>query len=164
MAKYTIGRGLDEYIAQLGNLQRSAKPVIGLSVYEGAKVVADGIRKEIEALPTEAVLADSESKKKPRRNPTPVEKEGLLQGLGVAKMTDDRGFLNVKIGMDDYNRHVTEKWPYGKPNAMIARSIDRGTSFMRRIPFISTATRKTRKQAEAAMQAELDKQIKRIMK
>ena len=160
MAKYTVGKGLDDYLAQLGNLERSAKPVIGMAIYQGAKVVADEIRKEIEALPVES----SEQKRAGRRNLTQVEKDGLLEGLGVAKMKDESGFWNVKIGMDGYNASVTAKWPYGKPNAMIARSLEKGTSFMARIPFIARAVRKSRKQAEAAMQAEVDKEIKKRMK
>lgn len=158
MARFTVGKGLDEYLAQLGNLEQRARPVIGLAVYEGAKVVADGMRKEIEGLPVD------QTKGPGRRNPTQVEKAGLLEGLGVSKMRDESGFWNVKIGMDGYNENVTAKWPYGKPNAMIARSINAGTSFLRRIPFVSTAVRKTRKQAEAAMRAEVDKQISKIMK
>lgn len=160
MARYTIGKGLDDYLAQLGNLERSAKPVIGMAIYQGAKVVADEIRKEIEALPVES----ADHKGAGRRNLTQVEKDGLLEGLGVAKMKDKSGFWNVKIGMDGYNASVTAKWPYGKPNAMIARSLERGTSFMTRIPFIARAVRKSRKQAEAAMQAEVDKEIKKRMK
>lgn len=164
MARYTIGKGLDDYLAQLGNLERSAKPVIGMAIYQGAKVVADEIRSEIEALPTEPVGVNPESGKKSRRNLTQVEKDGLLEGLGVTKMKDDSGVWNVKIGMDGYNANVTAKWPYGKPNAMIARSLERGTSFMTRIPFIARAVRKSRKQAETAMQAEVDKEIKKRMK
>jgi len=160
MAKWTVGKGLDDYIARLGNLEYKAPGVCGMAIYQGAKIVADKIRSNIEALP----VAESKSTKGGRRNPTQAEKDGLLEGLGVAKKQTDGSFINVKIGMDGYNSDVTAKYPNGKPNAMIARSIESGTTFMNRIPFISRAVSSTKAAAEAAMKDEVDKQIAKIMK
>lgn len=157
MAKMTIGKGLDEYLSKIGNLEHMSPKIIGFATYEGAKVVADQIRANIQALPT------STSGGGGRRNPTQVEKAGLLEGLGVAKHQVDGSFYNVKIGMDGYNAHVTERYPQGHPNAMVARSIEAGTSFMNRIPFISRAVSQTRAAAEDAMREEVDKQIKETM-
>lgn len=157
MAKWTIGKGLDEYIQKLGNLEYRADGIAGKAIYDGAKIVADKIRANISALPV------SEKTDRGRRNPTQVEKTGLLEGLGIAKL--QRGsFINVKIGMDGYNADATEKWPSGKPNAMIARSIEAGNSFMLRNPFISSAVRATRGAAEAAMAARLDIETEKTMK
>ena len=158
MAKLTVGRGIDDYIAQLGNLEFMTPTVIGRAVYEGAKIVADQVHANIEALPV-----SSKSGSQGRRNPTQVEKEGLLEGLGVARMQDDGGYFNVKIGMDGYNADATDKYPKGKPNAMVARSIESGSTFMRRNPFISNAVRQTKAAAEEAMREEVDKQISQIM-
>ncbi len=165
MAKMTVGNGITEYIALFGNLEFSTSLIIGKSIYEGAKIVADAIREEIKSLPV--VPDDAEERKSQRgkkRNPTQTEIDGMLEGLGIAKMQNDSGFYNVKIGMDGYNANVTEEYPNGKPNAMIARSIESGTSFMRKNAFITRAVRKTRKQAENAMKDEVDKQINKIMK
>lgn len=160
MAKWTVGKGLDDYIALLGNLEFKAPDVCGMAIYQGAKIVADQIRSNIEALP----VSESKSTKGGRRNPTQAEKDGLLEGLGVAKKQTDGSFINVKIGMDGYNNDRTKKYPNGKPNAMIARSIESGTTFMNRIPFISRAVSSTKAAAEAAMKDEVDKQIAKIMK
>lgn len=159
MAKFQVGKGLDEYIATLGNLEFKAPQAIGKAIYKGADIVADQVRKNIEALP----VSESKSGSQGRRNPTQVEKDGLLAGLGIAKKQNDGGYINVKIGMDGYNADVTEKYPKGKPNAMIARSVESGTTFMRRNPFISKAVRTSKVAAEAAMAAELDNQISQIM-
>lgn len=159
MAKFTVGKGLDQYISLLGNLEFKAPAVIGRSIYEGAKIVADQIHANIVALPT----AESKSDRIPR-NPTQAEKDGILQGLGIAKKINDNGFINVKIGVDGYNTDVTTKYPKGKPNAMIARSIESGSSVMKRNRFISRAVNQTRRAAEAAMQKTVDEEIQRIMK
>ena len=159
MAKMTIGKGMDEYLAKLGNLEFAAPGLAGQAIYEGAKVVADQVRAEIEALPT----AESKRVAIPR-DPTQVEKDGLLDGLGVAKKKNDSGYINVKIGMDGYNTDKTKKYPRGKPNAMIARSIESGSTVMKRNAFISRAVNKTKKDAEAAMQKVIEEGIEKIVK
>ena len=159
MAKMTIGKGMDEYLAKLGNLEFAAPGLVGQAIYEGAKIVTDQVRAEIEALPT----AESKRVATPR-DPTQVEKDGLLDGLGVAKKKNDNGYINVKIGMDGYNTDKTKKYPKGKPNAMIARSIESGSTVMKRNAFISRAVNKTKKEAEAAMQKVIEEGIEKIVK
>ena len=159
MAKMTIGKGMDEYLAKLGNLEFAAPGLVGHAIYEGAKVVADQVRAEIEALPT----AESKRVATPR-DPTQVEKDGLLEGLGIAAKKNDGGYINVKVGMDGYNTDKTKKYPRGKPNAMIARSIESGSTVMKRNAFISRAVNKTKKDAEAAMQKVIEEGIEKIVK
>lgn len=159
VARMTIGKGVDEYIASLERLKFRTPDVAGRAIFEGARVVADKIRENIEALPVQ----DAENKKHKHRNPTQGEKDGMLKGLGVAKKRSENGNVNVKIGMDGYNDVKTKKHPKGQPNAMIARSIESGSSFKIRHPFISSAVRTSKAAAEEAMRAEVDKQVKEIM-
>ena len=160
MAKWTIGKGLDEYLAKLGDLEFMSPEIIGKATYKGAKVVADQIRANIQALPTEP----KGSRNRGRRDPTPEEKQGLLEGLGVSIHRVDGSFYNVKIGMDGYNSVVTDKYPHGHPNAMVARTIESGNSFIARHPFISSAVRSTKAAAEEAMKEEVDRLIAETMK
>lgn len=157
MAKWTVGKGLDEYLAQLGNLEHMTPTIVGRSVYEGAKIVADQIHANIAALPT-----GRKSDRIPR-NPTAVEKAGMLAGLGVARHQWDGSFYNVKIGMNGYNNDKTKMYPNGKPNSMIARSIESGSSVMIRNAFIARAIRSSKAAAEDAMRNECDKQISKTM-
>ena len=165
MAKMTIGTGVDTYIESLEKIQYNVGSVAGRAIYQGAKIIADQIRKNIEALPVageEAVEASVREDK--RREPTQVEKDGLLEALGITTMRTGNGTYNVKIGMDGYNKDVTKKYPKGKPNAMVARSIESGTSFTVRHPFIASAVREKKAEAEQAMADEVDKQIEEILK
>lgn len=159
MARMTIGKGLDEFIRQCGDLQYKVDRIAGRALYAGAGVLADAMRSEIEALP----VAENKHAKTGRRNPTQVEKEGLLKGLGTAKKQQDGDSYNISIGFDGYNEDRTEKWPNGKPNAMIANSINAGTTFMRPNKFKNRAANKAREKAEAAAIEEVEKQIKEIM-
>ena len=154
MAKMTIGKGMDEYLAKLGNLEFAAPGLVGQAIFEGAKIVTDQVRAEIE-----------ESKRVATpRDPTQVEKDGLLDGLGIATKKNDGGYINVKVGMEGYNTDKTKKYPQGKPNAMIARSIESGSTVMKRNAFISRAVNKTKKEAEAAMQKVFEEGIEKIVK
>ena len=92
------------------------------------------------------------------------QRAGLHKGLGIAKMQQDGKLTNVKIGWDGYNDIKTKRWPNGQPNQMIARSIERGTSFMKANPFVKRAVNRTRKAAAAEMQNVLDSEIEKIMK
>lgn len=72
MAKLTVGNGISEYLAELEKLYGSTDRIVGRTIYEGAKIVTDAIHDEIAKLP-ESVA-------------TSVQKQGLIDGLGIAKM------------------------------------------------------------------------------
>ena len=150
MAKFTVGKGINEYIAELEKISQLTPDMIGRSIYEGAKVVTDAIRSEINGLTEQDV--------------TPVQKEGLLNGLGIANLKQNLTSSDVKVGMDGYNTHITKKYPNGHPNMMIARSVISGTSFHpRKNDFMSRATRASKAQAEKAMKDEFDNQLKKYV-
>lgn len=158
MAKLEIGKGIDEYIAKLEKLDRLTKGMIKQGIYDGADIVADEMRKQIEALPVQQGKAKGK-----RRDPTEVEKQGLLDGFGISKMREDDGVINAKLGFHGYNAHKTKKWPNGQPNAMIAGSIERGTTFMNRHAFVSKAVRNSQARCEQAIAAKIDEIINKEM-
>ena len=160
MARFTIGRGLDKYLEQLGNLEHRADGLAGRAIYEGAKIIADKIRSNIEALPVQK----SAPARGMRREPTQAEIDGCLAGLGIAKKRVEDGYINVKVGMDGYNSRVTEKYPKGHPNAMIARSINIGTTYINRNPFITKAVRSTKAAAEEKMKEVIEQGIEDTMR
>lgn len=149
MAKFQVGPGMDKYLSQLQNLEFQADDMIGRAIYKGAGIVADAIKANIQALPSSACSA--------------VEKEGLINGFGISKMREENGYFNVKAGFSKNNKDVTKKFPHGKPNSMIARSIEGGTSFRPKHPFVGPAVRATKDKAEQAMAEEIDKNIKSTM-
>lgn len=161
MAKRKVGptakvKDGSAYIAQLEKLEANVPEIVGKAIFPAAKVVADEIQKEISSLRTD------ESGKRGTLNAK--QRAGLHKGLGIAKMQQDGKLTNVKIGWDGYNDIKTKRWPNGQPNQMIARSIERGTSFMKANPFVKRAVNRTRKAATAEMQNVLDSEIEKIMK
>lgn len=161
MARFEFA-GIDNYISQLNKLQQSTKGgVVGKTVYAGAAVVADSVRRAIQALPVGDGRAQSGGLVDTVTLP---QKAGLLDGFGISRMKDDDGFVNVKLGFDGYNSTRTEKYPRGQPNALIARSVNSGTTFRKKTKFVDKAVNSARKSAETAMDAACSREIEKIMK
>ena len=160
MAKFEVGKGLDEYLANLQKMDKLTDGMCGKAIYQGAKIVADEVRKGIEGLP--------EAKKSTKnqfltRGVTESQKKGLLDGFGIAPKQDKDGFIHVKLGFDGYNETKTEKYPNGQPNSMIARTVESGNSWHQKTPFIAPACRSAKDQAEKAMELVIDEEIQQIM-
>lgn len=99
-----------------------------------------------------------------KKGPTTYQKEGLRRAIGIASLRNDGGFYNVKIGFDGYNGVKTKRWPQGQPNAMVARSVESGTSFMEKQPFMRKAESSSRVKCEQGMAKEIDKQLTQRVK
>ncbi len=140
MAKITFS-GLNDYELMISRLAKSTEDVAGRAIYAGADIVADAIRQNLSGLPER----------------TGVTKRGLKDGLGIAPMQNDAGYINVKIGFDGYNAN-------GVANVLMARIFESGTSKVQKHPFVRPAVNSSKARAEAEMARILDKEIKNIMK
>lgn len=159
MARFKVGSGIKEYTKKLTELYDLSREEIGSAVFEGAKIIADAVRTEIDRLPVAQIYAKGDQK---LRSITTVQRKGLQDGLGIAKMRNDNGYYNVKIGFAGYNGQKTSQWPNGQPNSVIARSVVAGTSFRAPNNFIRRAMEKA-DEAEKKMAETLEKQIKAIL-
>lgn len=161
MAKITFP-GLTDYELMLSKLEDSTDEMIGKAVYAGAGIVADAIKENIKALP---IVRGYGTEDDPLPGGvTAPQKAGLIDGLGIAPMQNDMGYLNVKIGFDGYNATETEQYPFGQPNQLVARGVESGTSWKKKKPFVRPAVNKSKDRAEAEMARILDEEIKKIAK
>lgn len=159
MAKFQF-EGVDELVAQYKKLEQNTEPIIGKAIYNGAGVVMNACVSAVEGLSTDNHFGTAQD---PVTGPTTIQKMGLRHALGIAKMRNDGGFYNVKIGFDGYNNVKTKRWPQGQPNAMVARSIESGTSWMQKQPFMRKAEQSSRSKCEKVMSETVDKEIQRII-
>lgn len=152
----------DEYLGKISKLAAATKEeVCGPAIYNAANIVANAIRDELQKVPTdEAHGTEGEKAEGPRK----IQKKGLYNSLGITKLrTDENGDMDVKIGFDGYNSVKTKTWPKGQPNQMIARAVERGTSFMKGTSFVKKAVSRTKGQALEEMKKTVDQQIESIM-
>lgn len=150
--------GVDNYVAMLTRMQQKTPKMIDRAVEEGAGVAADEVRRFLEETPVD------NSGYKPNRTKNGLnakQKAGLLKALGITPPRDDDGFYNRKIGFDGYNDIVTKKWPKGQPNAMLARSLNNGTSFMRKTNFMGKAQKAMKTSVETTMINVIEEELRK---
>lgn len=162
MARLKTFDGLSEYsqkLAKLGSIDQVTR-VMKTALFDGAGTVADAIRSEVNALP----IGNKRGKPgKPINTITKKQQEGLSSSLNIADFKRDGWGWSTMVGFVGYNSQQTDDYPLGQPNAMIAASIEGGTSFRQKNPFITRALRKSQKAADEAMKAKADAVISEIM-
>lgn len=165
MAKITI-EGFDEYLAQLRALEADAEKICKAVVYPGAAILADALRAETDALKT---ISDTKARNNfqhglPNDHLSDSQKAGLQAGFGITPIRrGNGGMIQCSVGFSGYNSVVTQHFPNGQPNPEVARSLEKGTSYLKRDKFVSRAVKAAKAGAEAAMKTECDAQIQRIM-
>lgn len=155
MARFEF-EGIDALVGDIEKLDKQSKPIVGRTVYAGAKVVADALRKATEELPVD----DTNKRVEMRKGIRTKQKVGLIKSMGISKMKEDNGVFNIKVGYDGYNEIVTPRWANGQPNVMVARSIENGTSFLPATHFIQKTLKAVKKETEKAMSEAFDEAIK----
>lgn len=164
MARWTF-EGMDKYIIELNKLADNTDDIIGHAVHDGAGVVADAVRANIEALPAVPDGVGAHAYRAGTGVPlTETTKQGLLDGFGISQLQRKNGYHHVKLGFDGYNKLRTRKFPKGQPNVLIARSLEFGSSISRKHPFVKPAVKATRDACEKKMADVIDMEIDKLMK
>ena len=154
---------LRDYELMLGKIGDASKDICGAAIYEGAKIIADEVKNNLEALKTVSDADAIQAAKKEEATYLTIRaKKGLIKSFGVTPMSqDDSGIYNVKLGFDGYNDVKTKKWPKGQPNQLMGGACESGSSAMIKQPFFREAVQKTKKKAESRMAEVLDEKIKK---
>ncbi|QUA53790.1 HK97 gp10 family phage protein [Aristaeella lactis] len=169
--------GADELLRKMDKLPEKAEKIAAEALYEGAGVMADAVSREIRGISTEKFQYAKGGKK---RKPSPEEKQILMSAKhGVAKfkktgtsVQTSVGFQNSGYGKITWNHartNVRTKYKMGKkghmvhasqgsgdsmkPVPLIANSINHGTSFMQKQPFLRKAFSQNQNAALAAIEA-----------
>ena len=148
---------LSEIEGLFTRLEGAAGRAAAKGLYKGAGIVADAVKQSISGLPIdERHVKDGEM----LTGITRQQKAGLIDGFGIAPLKDENGYLNVKLGFDGYNSVKTKSFPNGQPNSMIARSVNSGTSFRQRIPFVDSTVSANKAACEQKMKDTFDQALK----
>lgn len=164
MARIKFGK-LKEYELKLSKLGDNIGEIAGKAIYEGAKIVADEVKSQLDGLNTTTDnIAMARYREQRPTYITERAKEALISSFGVTPLSKDKdGVYNVKLGFDGYNDVKTKKHPNGQPNQLIARACESGSSAMIKQPFFRKSVQATRKKAEKRMAEILDKEIEKNM-
>lgn len=164
MAKIEL-KGFDEYEKLIKDLKGDVTKICKMGVFPGAGIAADALRAEVEALPT---ISDAQALANWRSGTvqpclSESQKAGLVASIGIDGIKrESDGMIQANIGFTGYNSVRTRHFPNGQPNAEVARSLNKGTSYLQRNAFSSRAAKTARKAAKAAMKAEVEAEIAKI--
>ena len=158
-------KGIGDYISMLNGVSKSTEEVLNKALYEGAGVMANEIKNNIEALSAVTEDYNLNAYKKGEKSKLSIkQKKGLLNSLGIAPFDVKNGVIDTHIGFDGYNDIKTKKYPKGQPNVMIARIVESGSSYFRKTPFIRKAVKSGKTKAEETMAKVIDDEINRLKK
>lgn len=151
MAKLTVGKGISDYISKLTAMADNSTGMVKQCVYEGGAVVYDAFDSAIDSIPSTLI--------------SEVQRQGLHDGLGLAKMQDDGGYINTKVGFDGYNDDNRYKTAiHWKANSFVARRVCAGTSHQPAFDFVRKAINSCKHKAEDAMAKKCDELMEKAMK
>jgi hypothetical protein len=168
--------GLAEISELLSKMEEGAQGVAARALYEGANVMAKAVRDEISKIKT-APFKYAKSGEK--RLPSPEEKEILEQaGIGIAKFSKNGAEVDTSVGFNQAGytkvnfRHMSSKARTNyktkgsdmKPIGVIANSINSGTSFMQKQPFVRKAEKAGRPKAIQAMKDSIERDFEAMKK
>lgn len=165
MAEFT-NEGIQEFVDLCIFTDRQLDRVIGRSIYPGGRLVANAVKKAIEGIHTDDHLFKFAAKyDRLRTGPTKREKAWIAKSFGIAEIRRNIHGWNVKLGFDGYSdiQTTNPKIKMGVlPNALIARSVNSGTSFMAAQPFMDISVRQNTQACEKAIEEQFDKEIAKI--
>lgn len=153
--------GIKEYELMLSKLEAKTEEIAGKAIYEGAKVMADAMKEATQGLPVDDRYVKNGEM---LHGISQEQKDGLVESFGISPMENKNGYWNVKLGFDGYNSVTSKRYPDGQPNSLIARSVNAGTSFRQRIPFIDSTIRAYKSKTEEAIKKKLDEELEKIAK
>jgi hypothetical protein len=162
MAKISFKKG-DEYALKLSKLGAASSGIAKKAIYEGAGIVAEGIKNSIQQIPKDRFrfLKEEETFSGISND----QREDLNKGFGITPISADKnGDWNARIGFDGYGSKPTKKYPKGVPNLLLARAIESGSSVRSKYPFVRKAVNATKKNAIDAMARVIDEESEKIFK
>lgn len=140
--------GLEELNDTLGKMADEAESVAAMALYDGAGVMADAVTQEAANIKTAPFRYAGP--RDPQRLPSPEERQAVVDAkTGIARFDKGGGDVNTSIGYR--NAGYTIIAGRRKPIPLIVNSINSGTSFMKKQPFIRKASNANREKAKNAM-------------
>lgn len=159
MAKVTAV-GFDELAKELESLADHSGAIASAALYAGAGLMADKVRSAVDSQQTE------HDRKHKGKALLPYEKEALQDGLMIEKFVQDkaRDYTQTAITFHGRTNHRTENYPDGVPTILLARAINKGTTFRSANRFFHNTVNRTRTEAEHLMVETAEREMKKHIK
>ena len=145
--------GADELLRKMDKLPEKAAKIAAEALYEGAGVMADAVSHAVQGIATEEFRYAAGGR---TRLPSPEEMAIVANAKhGISKFRNDGTKIQTSIGYQNAG-YATLKGKT-KPIPLIVNSIEHGTSFMKKQPFMRKAISQNQAAAIAAVEAGIKK-------
>ena len=149
--------GMDEISRMLAELGEKAAGIAAKGLYDGAGVMSRAINQEAARVKTEPFKFTKDG----MRQPSPEEKAVILEGgARIAKFDKNGAEVNTSVGYGKTG--YAEMAGKTVPIPLIVNSINHGTSFMKKQPFIRKAAVSGGRKAEEAMKERIEYEISKL--
>jgi len=150
--------GMTEISEMLSNLENAAPAVAAQALYEGAGIMSS----EIQSAAAEIKTGPGPTRES-ARYATEAEKKAVLSvGAGIAKFSKNGTEVDTSVGYR--NSGYIDIEGKTKPIPLIVNSINSGTSFMHKQPFVRKAAKSGGAKAMSAMKAYIEDAFGKITK
>lgn len=143
---------LSEKILALGN---DAESIAKMALYDGAGIVAESLKQAVDELEVEDFHplpgAPNDGYYGPLTVLTEDDREDMKAGIGIAKFENKNGAITTAVAFNGYSRHKSKEFPNGIPLAVIARSIESGSSARAKQPFVRPMANRIKTLVQNAM-------------
>ena len=159
MAMKMSTAGIEELGAMLAKLGNRADEVASRSLYEGAGIVANAFKTATSSIATSPFKYAARGK---TRLPSPDEKAALKGKSGIANFRQRGDDVNTIVGISGAAGYANVA---GKAKAvrLIARSINSGTSFMKKQPVYRKAASGSKSAATSAIVSKAEEMFNEII-
>ncbi len=145
--------GMSELSEMLTALEEGAQGAAAAGLYDGAGIMADAIESAIDGIQNAPFKYTAFGS----RLPSPEEVDAIRGGVGIAKFDKNGSEVQTSIGFA--NAGYADVAGKSKPIALIANSINSGTSFLRKQPFFRKSVSKASKRAEEAIAKTIEQRL-----
>ena len=145
--------GMSELSEMLTALEEGAQGAAAAGLYDGAGIMADAIESAIDGIQNAPFKYTAFGS----RLPSPEEVDAIRGGVGIAKFDKNGSEVQTSIGFA--NAGYADVAGKSKPIALIANSINSGTSFLRKQPFFRKSVSKALKRAEEAIAKTIEQRL-----
>lgn len=157
-------KGLDKYLQKLENISNLAtvEASVKKAVEDGSRVVDEYTVREIEKIPTDDSYSNRnriDTLRRKRNGLRTVQKNFLLKEFGTSPVENKRWFINDKTGVAKGTLSLGSSY---LPAVVLARRLERGTSYMDKNPVFSRASRKARKPCLKEIERSLNESIESV--
>lgn len=154
--EFSLAKDVQDFI---NDLTGKTEYAVKRGIYESANIFADKLNDIVGQLPQDyGFVSDKVPRGKDRLHGLlSKDIEGLIEGLGISKMEKKNGKITISIGFNGYSDYKTKTHPQGRPNALVARSLAKGTAYLAPNNFVNKAFRQAKAEAEQAFTNEFNR-------